>query len=109
MPVWRKSWWQGVWYKSAGICFWQNVRVPILAITPRPGGDVRLFPDVSFYDHHRLALYSEHSQYAIFAPFRYVVNFSTGRAATQWTFTAGIGWGVADWRVCDRSCLHGAA
>lgn len=39
------------------------------------------------------ALYSEHSQYAIFAPFRYVVEFSTGRVATQWTFTAGIGWG----------------
>lgn len=39
------------------------------------------------------ALYSEHSQYAIFAPFRYVVEFFYWTGATQWTFTAGIGWG----------------
>ncbi len=53
------------------------------------------------------ALYSEHSQYAIFAPSVMWWNFSTGRAATQWTFTVASAGDVADWRVCDRSCLHG--
>lgn len=55
------------------------------------------------------ALYSEHSQYAIFAPFRYVVEFFYWTGGNSMTFTAGIGWDVADWRVCDRSCLHGTA
>lgn len=38
------------------------------------------------------ALFGEHSQYAIFAPFRYVVEFSTGPAATPSIFTAGTDW-----------------
>ncbi len=38
------------------------------------------------------ALFGEHSQYAIFAPFRYVVEFSTGPAATPSIFTVGTDW-----------------
>lgn len=94
MPVWRKSWWQGVWYEIRWYLF----------LAKRPSADIGHNPiaQAAMFGYFLMsvfmiitgfALYSEHSQYAIFAPFRYVVEFSTGRVATQWTFTAGIGWG----------------
>ena len=48
-----------------GICFWKN-REMISVITHRAGGDVRLFPAFRFMILTGFALYSEHSQYAIF-------------------------------------------
>ncbi len=51
------------------------------------------------------ALYSEHSQYAILRRSVMWWNFSTGRAATQWTSQLASAGDVADWRICDRPCL----
>ncbi len=56
------------------------------------------------------ALYSERGQYAIFAPFRYVVEFFywTGGDSMDMRSWHRLG-DEADWRVCDGSCLHGTA
>lgn len=39
------------------------------------------------------ALYSEHSQYAIFAPFRYVVEFFYWTGGNSMDIHSCIGWG----------------
>ncbi len=56
------------------------------------------------------ALYSEHSQYAIFCavPLCGGIFLLDGRQLNGHSQLASAG-DVADWRVCDRSCLHGAA
>lgn len=111
VPVWRKSWWQGVWYEIRWYLF----------LAKRPSADIGHNPiaQAAMFGYFLMsvfmiitgfALYSEHSQYAIFAPFRYVVEFFywTGGQLNGHSQLASAG-DVADWRVCDRSCLHGAA
>lgn len=74
VPVWRRSWWQGAftvvrWY---------------LFLEKKPGSDIGHNPvaQAAMFGYFLLsvfmiltgfALFGEHSQYAIFAPFRYVV------------------------------------
>ena len=76
VPVWRKSWWQGVWYEIRWYLF----------LAKRPSADIGHNPiaQAAMFGYFLMsvfmiitgfALYSEHSQYAIFAPFRYVVEF----------------------------------
>ncbi len=111
VPVWRKSWWQGVWYEIRWYLF----------LAKRPSADIGHNPiaQAAMFGYFLMsvfmiitgfALYSEHSQYAIFAPFRYVVEFFywDGWQLNGHSQLASAG-DVADWRVCDRSCLHGAA
>ena len=75
VPVWRKSWWQGVWYEIRWYLF----------LAKRPSADIGHNPiaQAAMFGYFLMsvfmiitgfALYSEHSQYAIFAPFRYVVE-----------------------------------
>ncbi len=87
-------WWQGVWYEIRWYLF----------LAKRPSADIGHNPiaQAAMFGYFLMsvfmiitgfALYSEHSQYAILRRSVMWWNFSTGRVATQWTFTAGIGWG----------------
>ncbi len=94
VPVWRKSWWQGVWYEIRWYLF----------LAKRPSADIGHNPiaQAAMFGYFLMsvfmiitgfALYSEHSQYAIFAPFRYVVEFF------YWTEGFGV-------RVAERLYAH---
>ncbi len=110
VPVWRKSWWQGVWYEIRWYLF----------LAKRPSADIGHNPiaQAAMFGYFLMsvfmiitgfALYSEHSQYAIFAPFRYVVEFFYWTGGNSMDIHSWHRLGMCHWRVCDRSCLHGAA
>ncbi|MDJ4913384.1 Ni/Fe-hydrogenase, b-type cytochrome subunit, partial [Salmonella enterica] len=74
VPVWRRSWWQGAF----SVVRWY------LFLEKKPGSDIGHNPiaQAAMFGYFLLsvfmiltgfALFGEHSQYAIFAPFRYVV------------------------------------
>ncbi|EIP9981171.1 Ni/Fe-hydrogenase b-type cytochrome subunit [Salmonella enterica] len=76
VPVWRRSWWQGAF----SVVRWY------LFLEKKPGSDIGHNPvaQAAMFGYFLLsvfmiligfALFGEHSQYAIFAPFRYVVEF----------------------------------
>ena len=76
VPVWRRSWWRGAF----SVVRWY------LFLEKKPGDDIGHNPiaQAAMCGYFLLsvlmiltgfALYSEHSQYAIFTPFRYVTEF----------------------------------
>ena len=76
VPIWRRSWWQGAY----SVVRWY------LFLEKKPGDDIGHNPIAQaamcgyfllsvFMILTGFALYSEHSQYAIFTPFRYVTEF----------------------------------
>lgn len=94
VPVWRKSWWQGVWYEIRWYLF----------LAKRPSADIGHNPiaQAAMFGYFLMSVFmiitalrcTANTASTLFLR-RSVMwwNFSTGRAATQWTFTAGIGWG----------------
>lgn len=76
VSVWRKSWWQGVWYEIRWYLF----------LVKRSSVDIgyNFIVQAAMFGYFLMsvfmiiigfALYSEYSQYVIFASFRYVVEF----------------------------------
>ncbi|STM45095.1 Ni/Fe-hydrogenase 1 b-type cytochrome subunit [Escherichia coli] len=94
VPVWRKSWWQGVWYEIRWYLF----------LAKRPSADIGHNPiaQAAMFGYFLMSVFmiitglrcTANTASTLFLR-RSVMwwNFSTGRVATQWTFTAGIGWG----------------
>ena len=117
VPVWRKkAGGRACGMKSAGICFWQNVRSADIGHNPIARAAMFGYFLMSvFMIITGFALYSEHSQYAIFAPFRYVVEFFywTGGNSMDihswhrlgmWLIGAFVIGHVSSWRCVKTSC-----
>ena len=93
VPVWRKSWWQGVWYEIRWYLFSGKTSECRYSHNPIARRRCSAIPDVGLSDHHWFVTFVNTASTLFLRRSVMWWNFSTGRVATQWTFTAGIGWG----------------
>lgn len=111
VPVWRKSWWQGVWYEIRWYLF----------LAKRPSADIGHNPiaQAAMFGYFLMSVFmiitwlcavqrTQPVRYFCAVPLCGGIFLLDGRQLNGHSQLASAG-DVADWRICDRPCLHGAA